>query len=284
MKKFRVITIGICALFSLHFTRCRLIDPAEEIPSYIRITSITLNSTPSMGSSSSKISDAWIYVDGELIGAFELPCTVPVLQEGAHSLLVLPGIQQNGLNSLRAIYPFYKGFDTTITLVRSEMVSLAPVVSYFPATTLSWDCNFEQGINLDDITDAPFPNLVQTVSGSLAFEGNSGYVMLYDTINYFYAQSSASYQLNPAGEIYLEMNYKCNQAFSIGLHNITTGAHIPWLEVQSSANWNKIYVRLNDALLNQPSGSYYRVEMVMSAASGISQSELYLDNLKLINQ
>jgi len=53
-----------------------LINPAEPIPSYIHIDKIDLTTDySSQGTSSNKITDAWIYVDNELIGAFEMPVT-----------------------------------------------------------------------------------------------------------------------------------------------------------------------------------------------------------------
>ena len=61
--------IGIIVLL---FHSCEIINPEEDIPSYIYVEEIKFTSTnPDQGSSSNKILDAWVYVDDELIGAFD---------------------------------------------------------------------------------------------------------------------------------------------------------------------------------------------------------------------
>jgi hypothetical protein len=281
----RVVGLLTLTAGAFGFGGCSVLDPAEEIPSYVRINSIgvQINNSQIEGTGSQKITDAWLYVDGELIGAFEMPVSIPVLAEGAHTLLVFAGIKQNGLSTLRAIYPKYKAWEGTVTLVRGEIVNISPVVQYFPATNFVWMCDFDgPGTNIDD-SDGPWPGRLQEISGPNAFEGESGYVTLTSDTNEFYAQSSLSYQLNNQYDVYLEMNYKCNQAFVIGMKNSVNGSFIPWCEVQPSTGWNKIYIRLNDAINTQPPGGQFHIYIAMQKNPDIALPELYFDELKLIN-
>ena len=49
----------------------------------------------------------WAYYNNNPIGAFDLPCTIPVVTTGASGTLELaPGIAMNGQNDLLAAYPF----------------------------------------------------------------------------------------------------------------------------------------------------------------------------------
>lgn len=96
------------------FTTCSIVDPAEDIPSYIHIDNITLSAIGNQGSSSAAITEAWIFMDGELVGGFELPCTVPILAAGNHSFIIKGGVKMNGLTSTRAIYPSWKGWEGTL--------------------------------------------------------------------------------------------------------------------------------------------------------------------------
>lgn len=283
------VRFAIVAIISIFIYSCRVVDPAEEIPSYIRITSVSLTTSGNEGSNSHKITDAWIYIDGELIGAFEIPCNVPVLKEGPHTILIKAGIKQNGMSSLRAIYPFYKGWESTVFLTRGSVADVTPSFTYFPVTNLLWNCDFENsaGINYDDATQNYFPGLVDLVSGVDAFEGNSGSITLTGAENYCFMQSADSFYLDPGDEIYLELNYKCDQSFTIGL-NFTPASspepiHLPWVEVEPSADWNKLYIRLNDALAGQPLNVKYRVFLQMSKPSSVTESHIWLDNLKFIN-
>ncbi len=281
----RKVGLLVVAIGAFAFDGCSVFDPAEEIPSYVRIESISLqiNNSVIEGSGSQKITDAWVYVDGDLIGAFEMPVNIPVLAEGTHQILVLAGVKQNGLSTTRAIYPFYKGWQSTITLTRGQILTVSPVVEYYSATNFMWMCDFDQpGTNIND-NFGPWPGRLQEVSGPMAYEIESGYVTLTADTFEFYAQSSLAYEFEGQYDIYLEMNYSCNQNFVIGLYCVETAAYIPWVEVSNSDTWNKIYIRLNDAVLTQPPGSRYHVYVAMKKDETVPNPWLAIDNLKLIN-
>ena len=54
---------------------CQIIDRPEKAPSFIQIEDFQFSiSNNNQGTSSEKITDAWIYVNGNLEGAYELPC------------------------------------------------------------------------------------------------------------------------------------------------------------------------------------------------------------------
>jgi hypothetical protein len=273
------------AIGAFAFGGCSVLDPAEEIPSYLRINSISLqiNNSVIEGTSSHKITDAWVYVDGQLIGGFEMPVNIPVLEEGAHTVLVLAGVKQNGLSSTRAIYPYYRGWSSTVTFTRGQIVEVAPVVEYYPSTSFLWMCDFDgSGTNIND-QFGPWPGRLQEITGPNAFEQESGFVTLTSDTTEFYAQSSIPYTFDGSYDIYLEMNYACNQAFIVGLYNATNGAYIPWCEVGGSASWNKIYIRLNDAVLTQQPGGIYHVYIAMKKDETVANPWLSIDELKLIN-
>lgn len=273
--------IALLTLFSAFLlSACSVLDPAEDIPSYVNIDYVSFSVSANEGSASAAITDAWIYLDGELLGAYEIPCKVPVLAEGAHTLLVLPGVKQNGMSTLRAIYPFYKGWESTVVLTRGRITTVEPAFTYFAGTNFVWNCEFyAQATNFNAWNHPGYAE----EAGAEAFEIRSAKVELSNAAPYFLGTSSDSFLLDPANELYLECNYKCDQAFTIGLRNCTTGDIIRWLEVAPSANWNKIYVRLNDALIGLPSDNYYSVSFEMSKPETSATSTLRLDNLKLIN-
>lgn len=285
MKHVLRFSLAAALLGILPFAGCRIIDPAEDIPSYIRVNDIrlTITDTITQGSGSENITDAWIYVDGNLIGAFELPCTIPVLEEGTHDVLIKAGIRQNGLESTRAIYPFYKGWEEQVTFSRGQIVSVSPVVTYFPIVNFLWNCTFDaQGTNIDDVTGATWPNLLRdTLLGGM--EGKCGFVQLNADTNLFYCQSSNALVIDNGFDLYLELNYKCNQPFVVGIKNATNQETIPWIQVMPESDWNKIYIRLNDAITASPGGSAYYVYIAMKKDDNVANPQLYIDNIKLLN-
>lgn len=278
----RLVGSVLVAIGAFAFGGCSVFDPAEEIPSYLRINSIglTINNSSVEGTASHKITDAWVYVDGQLIGGFEMPVNIPVLAEGPHQVLVLAGIKQNGQSSTRAIYPYYKGWESTVTFTRGQSVVVSPVVEYYPTTNFMWMCDFDgAGTTITELSQ----NRMTVISGASAFEGESAYVTLNADTNEFYAHSSFPMAFNGSYDVYLELNYKCNQNFVIGLYNATNGNFIPWCDVSESQSWNKIYIRLNDAILTQQPGGNYHVYIAMKKSSSVANPWLAFDEIKLIN-
>ena len=68
---------SLISLFALIFmSSCELYNPAEPTPAYIHIDKFILNTAYlTEGSNSHKITDAWVYIDDQLLGCFELPAT-----------------------------------------------------------------------------------------------------------------------------------------------------------------------------------------------------------------
>src|SRR5687767_2026929 len=87
----------ISFLVSIPFTGC---DKEEPVPSYIHIDSISLNSIYStQGTSDHKITDAWVFVNEQYVGVYELPATFPVLYEGTQNIRIKAGIKKNGISA-----------------------------------------------------------------------------------------------------------------------------------------------------------------------------------------
>ena len=71
-------------------------------PAYIKINDIELNN-----SSTDKITDAWVYIENQLQGVYELPAKFPVLETGVKEIRIKAGIKNNGISSSRIFFiPF----------------------------------------------------------------------------------------------------------------------------------------------------------------------------------
>ncbi|MDD5571886.1 MAG: hypothetical protein PHD97_12120, partial [Bacteroidales bacterium] len=149
MRFYTRIIILVVFLF-IAFSSCKVIDPAEAIPSYIRIGKIDLNTNYStQGDSSNGIVDAWVYVDDQAIGAFELPVSIPVLNEGKRNVKISPGIKLNGMSGYRSIYPFYDSYViSNFELIKDSVRSIYPSVQYNANTKFYFKEDFEMGTML----------------------------------------------------------------------------------------------------------------------------------------
>ena len=85
--------------------------------------------------------------------------------------------------------------------------------------------------------------------------------------------------------MYAELNYMNTHPFDIGLSFVAAAGDtvfIPWLSVEPSAAWNKIYIRLNDALTGQPLNVPYRLHLKCRKPESAAESHVWLDNIRWI--
>ncbi len=264
----------------------------EPIPSYIHIGKINLNTAPdgSQGSNSQKILDAWVYINDNLVGAFETPCTFPVLYAGSHNVKIYAGIKENGIAETRIAYPFYDRFEKDITLTQGQIDTISPTVTYVQGIMFQWIEDFEgvshgickaDGTSLDSI-------MTITTSSSEIFEGTaSGKVSI--TSGTYFGMTCSKYTLPKSGaSVFLEMNYNCNTQFNVGIVGYNAGGGIELqpttaLTLLPTIGWNKVYVNLSNEVAGAITSTKFAIFFSMRKNPDLPSSYFYLDNVKLIN-
>ena len=130
-------------IISILFYSCDKFDKAEVRPAFLKIDSFTLNTNlSSEGSNSSKIVDAWVYIDNELIGTFDLPTIVPITMIGNRVIKIYAGIKKNGVSVDRERYPFYTEYTLTKTLESDSTYFIEPNITY-KENLMIWFEDFE---------------------------------------------------------------------------------------------------------------------------------------------
>jgi hypothetical protein len=287
MKRLFPVFIISCFLLFL-FEACKKLNPDEPVPAYIHIERIDLKTNYlQQGSSSAKISDAWVYIDEQLIGCFELPVTFPVLYDGTHQIKVRAGIKVNGIAATRAPYPFYEIFVQTVELRKNTRLNLNPVVSYASFTKFNFMENFDGvGIILAPGPAGTADTLKQTFTKKDVFEGNgSGYTHLKKNQLNFQCVSNTSYVLPKAGSpIFLEFDYKCNHNFAAGIyaHTNTNSTETPVIGMNPTENWNKMYVYLTPTISGAGNATDFNIFFSMYNQEAADSVWLLIDNIKLV--
>src|SRR6185436_15679217 len=171
----------ILSVLVIMASSCNIINPAEPVPAYVHADSISLKTDlVTEGSSSCKINDVWAYVDGNVIGTFEMPVTFPVLAAGVHRLTIRPGILMNGIAATRAIYPFYSGFDTTVNFESAQTFQVNASTHYISGIQFSLLEDFDHtGISF--IKDPASDTSLMVVTDQFSMENNYGAVYLDDS-------------------------------------------------------------------------------------------------------
>lgn len=288
MKKFYLLYFSV-----LYLSACKKFDKPEQIPSYIYIEKIDLSVTSTQGTASHAIIDAWVYVDQQPVGVFNLPCTVPILAEGYHEISIYPGIKNDGLVESRSKYTLMQEYvNTGIKLVPGQTVNMSganqPVVTYDPATDIDiWEENFDDAainFNADPNSDIGITFVNDT---NTAFEGTGmGKVDMPAGYNFCRVITSQSFILPGGGRsVYVELNYNTNNTMAIGIQTIQG------VELQSIDNtvlnatggvWKKVYVNLTEITSTHVNADAFKFIITVNKDDSGTTVVNYIDNFKVV--
>lgn len=287
-------TIAVVFIFVLNLlllSSCEKFSGDQEIPAYLEIDTVMLSTLYSeQGSASHSICDAWVYLDGEILGTFELPARFPVLANGKHTLTVLPGIKKDGIASTRVEYPYYNVIEKQIPLAPDSTTSVTNLKStYKSSTKFLWMEDFEDvALSLDTTKRSTVKMKNTDPDSENTFEGqHSGEALLTSDTSYFEAVTHAAYSISTATPTYLELNFKSNNTLTVGvyLYGSANLYEVPIITLFSTdGRWKKIYIDLSTSINAYSGMSTFRVYFSTYKDSGVSTGEIFLDNCKLVTQ
>lgn len=276
-------------LFLLLFYGCTKESLKAPDAFFIKPTNISVSSTTAQGTSSHKITDISYYVNGKFQGFFPIGSTLPIVSSGLTNLSFQPVIKNNGISATRQPYVFYEPirFDTTVAAGTTFSRNLT--FNYKSGCVFHWVEDFEgfgttSGITIvkSNNSDTTFSILNKlTDPNADVFEGSKCLYFALDAnrqIGQF--QSTATFNLPKGGApVYLEINYKCNQSFDVGVYS-TNSAYTYVSSVNDSETWNKIYIQLSAGVstnLTTNCGLFFR------ANKQVDNPQFFIDNIKIIS-
>ena len=290
MKKYKTI---LFVTFLYFISGCELIAPPGEIPSYIAADSIKVETDKSIqGTNSHNITDSWIYVNGKLIGVFEVPYQIPVLESGKQTIRIEPGIKSGGSSSKREVYSVMNSYIIDSILTKGEVLKIQPKHTY-ATSTFAYMEDFETGHSLI-VSNDNYP-AIELIKGEDAFEGTSMSVTIDKVNPSFECTTSSTYPLPKDGrDIYLEINFKYNDAnntsfFAFGffsLENTGEAAKIVYRFNPTQNIWKKVYVNIRDHVMDTKA-TEFRFYFRAGFLSGYTPNEkvdIFIDNIKIIHR
>lgn len=267
---------------------CDAINPADPIPSYLIIEPFQLTTTENQGSDSEKLTETWLYVNDEFLGAYSLPAIVPVIAEGDSKIILFPGVRVNGISSTPDIYPFYSTFELDTTLFLAVKTVVTPMIKYAENAEFSAVENFDFNQPLLNDLDGDLETKV-ILSNDDVFEGAaSGKIVLTQDHPDIQVSTILQYTDLPTNgtPVYLELNYKNNVEFALGLigiENNPPGISDYFYVFNQQQEWNKIYIELTERLKVSQFQKYQIAFRANFNASSGETNFIYLDNLKLVH-
>ncbi len=265
-------------------------DEEETLPTFIQIDKLQLETNISQGTNQHNINNVWLFVDGQGLGVYELPATIPILAAQEASISIRAGIANNGISSTHIIYPFWAPYAFQLTPNPGGTTPIAPQFKYINSMIFDFINDFEQGNNFIDLGGAAALQL--TSNSSLVFQGDrSGRITLGEEANNFSIITTDKYEL-PGNKkaVFLEMTYKCTIAFQIIVRgsqsSSTEQRDLAALIVNPQEEWNTIYVDLTDeaSILNDSGYTRHQLIFQSSLPTDVSQASFFWDNLKLLHQ
>ena len=290
-------------LIVIVYSSCTKDQFKAEIASYIHIESIDLETDSFEGSDSQKLTDAWVTMDGSFLGAFELPCTIPILADGAHEFRVSSGIKANGISATRIIYPFFeicdlyiKDGDTyqastsnIVNIHKDSTIVLKATTSYKENITFLFVEDFEDAGAVIESTENSDTSLIKTNIDSLAFEGYSGEIHLDSNHDFFEIMSAEFVPLNGLyNTSMLEMDYRCDHSFKLGVtvKSAETGLIDLYesIQINPSEDWNKIYVHTTYQVNLGNSNDEFGIFIGTVKSTSSEKASFYFDNIKWLHE
>ena len=302
----------ILVVTTVFISSCNKFEGDQTHPAYIRIDSITVSTVyDDEGAPTQNITDAWVYVDDQAIGAYELPAVFPVLARGPIEIRVDAGIKLNGIAALRSPYPFYKSIIQTVYLQEGVEVNLnsdtmfydgeaipyTMTTSYQDNLKFAWMEDFEDpSLSLDSTskskTDIKRTSPANNPDAFLATYSKYSGLMELDEVKYLIdvatnVGNQEGFVLPKLGDpVFLEIDFKCNQYFTAGIYVNDPSQIIqhPVVNMNATSEWKKIYVNLTPGVSSQVNAIDYNIFLGAYKELGVPYPMIYVDNLKLIHR
>lgn len=262
---------------------CKKYQPAPAAFHW-RPSGVSVVPAAGQGSASHGISDYWLYVNGQFQGVYPVGATMPIVShDHGVRLLVVPGIRNNGIGATRVWWPFYSSVQVDTSAAAGSTLTMPLQFSYKSVVNFAWLEDFDGGVGVSvapsDLSDTTF----RIIDGADAFENRSMELALAAPHTVAQVESTGEGFALPASEsnVYLEINYKCNNEFSVGLIGDDLLPR-PVIFLNPRNEWNKIYIQLAQAVNTPQTSSRYRVYFRMVRGESQENPRLFLDNIKLV--
>lgn len=274
--------IRVSLFLSLVLSGCDLINPEEPVPGYLKIDKISLNDGNSSG-----ITDAWVYVDNNLVGVFELPAQFPVIASGTSEVTIRPGIKVNGISATRTYYPFYTAYSKQVDFEPSKVIVLKNVPSGdVDWVEIPWKENFENGGDKFEINDKSDTTLI--ITSAEKFSGQYSGAAFLDTAHSYFQMETVDLLTrpdfsNPVG-MYLEMNFKCDTYIIVGIFIYASSGVVPndIIYLNPTDVWKKIYIDLYNPLVGYTTGTPFRIFIASVLGDNKEKASIYLDDMRVV--
>jgi hypothetical protein len=278
-----------CAIGLFIFSSCMKNNPD---PAWLEVNQWTLetnaNSQYPTGELTHNFTDAWVYINGKVIGVFEVPFKIPVLMSGNVNIKIYPTVRNNGISATKNIYPFVEVYEINADLVANQTLTLNPTTRYFDATQF-WVEDFENAaLKIENDPNSMTAIGIGNDPLILKWGNFYGRIDLNSVDSTWIGYTSGEMYLPTFKEVYLEIDYYNTNAMTTGLlaissssiknnDNIQLNAQAP-----STVKWKKMYIYLKELVSASTTAEYFKQSFKAGLDGGDSEGFIILDNIKVV--
>jgi hypothetical protein len=263
-----------------------------EIPAYIRINKVALSTNYAYeGDAFQNISDCWVSVNEQTLGAYEFPVSIPVLESGRQLVSISAGVKENGITNTRDIYPFFSSIDTNLVLARAKVDTLKTLVFHYKKQTkFPLLERFEGRSKL--ITAGPGNSAIINDSSRNVQPGFGGTLCLGAMLTpdapslSLTSSTTHPYYFTQGKACWAEVSYNIETPITIGLYVVTPSGNFHSRDIvlanTTNGAWKKIYVNFTTLVAEEETGSSFTFYIYADKANGSQTDHIYLDNIKIL--
>jgi hypothetical protein len=264
-------------------------------PSWLEVTEWTLEANPTLngedGQLTHKLTDAWVYVDEQLVGVFEVPFKIPILKEGATNIRIYPTIRVNGIAASKMRNEHMVPFEVTGVFVKNQTFTITPKTHYKDNVNF-WIEDFEDiNVRLTDDPNTSSATLTLANDTLKWFNGNYyGKILLSAQDSMWVAYTNQDQQLTiPKNkQAMLEIDY-CNSVpftnYLLFVNSNGTNENVMVTMNKSplaSLRWKKVYILLSEVITAGPNNTNYIQAFRAFYDSTIANNLILIDNIKVV--
>ena len=224
----------------------------STIPSYVYIKKFKINTDLLIqGDTSQDIVDVWLFQNNEFKGSFGLPTYIPITEKDKNNIKLRAGVKRSGQDDQRLNYLMFTDYDTILPLNDLGSDTISPVVSYLPNCKFPLLQDFDGNSSFFTIENKKTGDSIAKINDLDAWKLNNNsakFILSDSTYQLFYISKELNNLPGNGVSLYLEVDYKCNDQFFIGLYvNPLVGdsKRYPVLTTNSTnGKWKKLYLDL----------------------------------------
>ncbi len=233
------------------------------------------------------VTEAFISMDGKMLGAFELPAKIPVIKGGSHDFILVPGIVNNGISATKRRYPFMKNHEATVTLIKGDTVSIDPKTEYYKDIKFLIE-DFENASLKFDYSNESYAQITkQDDPEYLKWGNNYGAIALNNSDSLFSAITTFGEVLPKQGaDVFLEMDFINTNSMLTGVvsYGNSTFHEDPHIQLNPQDNpvWKHIYIDLKEIISFRNNSPINEMSFTAVLDELGTEKFVYLDNIKVV--